>query len=277
MATDPRVVYHALIPHPAFAPVPDDNVPSTVDEQARNEAAYRQLLVLSVLAVLLPAEDLRNPCLRTLVTDVVGDTILGNGIGGKTCEGWMIWEGIGKFVENVRAQIAPRAMGPAEVEAGSRSRLEKFGVLSEGGQRARRVASRERQKGTTRRKQHAISQAFWRILQYAYLTFTTIHFIVLGLVAASTSGVAHGDQPPSRSAGIQTHDDMPPMAARSEALRSRTPARRPILEYSIFGLVSQLLGLSSRMPWTCEAVSLVRYHLVSGALRVGAVGGMLDK
>lgn len=192
MASAPRDVYHALIPHPAFAPVPDVNVPSTVDEQAKNEAAYRQLLVLGVLAVLLPAEDLRNPCLRTLVADVVADTILGNGIGGKACEGWVIWEGIAKLVDNVKAQMSPRTIGPAEIAAGSRSRLEKFGLLSESGQHARRGEGMERQRRSVKKRQHAMSKAFWRILQYAYLALTTIRFIALGLVAASTSGAGQG-------------------------------------------------------------------------------------
>ncbi|KAI9864950.1 MAG: hypothetical protein M1830_006072, partial [Pleopsidium flavum] len=80
---DPRQVYHTLCPHPALSPIPDAEMPSTVNELQQNEAAYCQLLVQGVLAVLLPPEDLENACLRTLVTDILGELILRNGIGGK--------------------------------------------------------------------------------------------------------------------------------------------------------------------------------------------------
>ena len=69
-----------------------------MDDQARNEAMYRQLLVQGALAALLPTEDLENACLRTLVADVIADTILEKSIGGKVSESWFLWSMVSKAV-----------------------------------------------------------------------------------------------------------------------------------------------------------------------------------
>ena len=77
--------------------MPDDA--SKALEQKENEAAYRQLLVHGVLAVLLPTEDLENSCLTALVGQIFSEMIIGNGIGGKASEPWLLWEGITKTAE----------------------------------------------------------------------------------------------------------------------------------------------------------------------------------
>ncbi|KAK5048842.1 hypothetical protein LTR16_010999, partial [Cryomyces antarcticus] len=81
--SDPRLTYHTLRPHPALSPNPVETDPATVLEQQQNEAAWRRLLVEGILAVLLPTEDLENGCLRTLVTEVLSEMVIGNGIAGK--------------------------------------------------------------------------------------------------------------------------------------------------------------------------------------------------
>ncbi len=130
LLTNPRVIYHSLYPQPALSPVPDAATPLTVAEQSEHETQYRQLLVQSALAVLLPTEDLENACLRTLVADVLAESILGNAIGGKSSEGYFIWETITKIVTLVKTRIQPKVTGK-EIEVDTRSRLEKFGLLSE--------------------------------------------------------------------------------------------------------------------------------------------------
>ena len=259
ITTDSRAVYHALIPHPAMSPVPNPSVPSTVDEQVSNETAYRQLLVQGVLAVLLPTEDLGNACLRTLVADIIGEMVLGNGISGKACEGWLIWEGITKIVENIKARLGPKATGE-EIEVDTRSRLEKFGLLSE---------KREEAKDHIQADRSSVSsEIFWRLLQYGYLAFVTIRFIILGLVAASSL--------PSRSRITSSTTGLniiSPKGRRSDAPISK----RPILTFKIFSLTALLVDLSDRMPWLCGWLNLVHYHVTYGFLRVGATDGLLDK
>lgn len=258
IATRPATVYHALIPHPALSPVPDPDVPSTIDEQSGNEAAYRQLLAQGILAVLLPAEDLVNPCLRTLLADVMGEMILGNGVGGKACEGWLIWEGITKVVMNVKARVTPKE-SRGETVLDKRSRLEKFGLLSE--------KDEVSQQQTDRSRSPVMSQVFWRFLQYGYLIFTIIRFIAVGFVTASSSP---SRSPPTSSGANQ---DVIPTKERAKA----RGCKRPVLTYKMFSLISLMLGLSERMPWLCGSFSLIQYHLIYSAFKVGATDGLLDK
>ena len=248
-------MYHTLDPHPALSPVPDLSLAETITEQRDNETAYRQLLVQGALAVLLPTEDLENACLRTLVADVIGEMILGNGVGGKACEGWVIWEGITNVVENVKARLEPKATG-VEVEADTRSRLEKFGLLEEKSDRVKQE-SHPRRRSTT-------AKVFWRILQYGYLMFIALRFVVLGLVAASSQA--------SRSSGVA------PSSMSLPSKFSDTQAhRRPIISFKIFSLISCLLDLSSRMPWLAGSLSLIQHEITAGPGKVGDTDGMVDR
>ncbi|KAL9603277.1 MAG: hypothetical protein Q9219_001299 [cf. Caloplaca sp. 3 TL-2023] len=255
----PRLVYHELNPHPALSPVPSPSSDDSTIQQSRNEANYRQLLVHGVLTVLLPTEDLENTSLRTLVADVVAETILGRSIGGRVCEGWFIWTSISKLVETVKAQVNPKATGE-EIEVDTRSRLEKFGLLSERGDDTRPAQDGRRS---------AFSEVFWRLIQYGYLTVITLQFVIVGLFAASSE--------PKRSLwSIKTTADSP-IAGPNKA-----PAAvlRPLLGFKLLSLFSTLLDLSYRVPWFSGSLALLQQHLIASPLfllRVGAVDGLLDQ
>jgi hypothetical protein len=94
--TDPREIYHSICPFPALSPVPRAGSELVIQQQKENEAAYRQLLVQGVLAILLPTEDLENDCLTAIVGQVFSEMIIGGAIGGKASEPWLLWEGITK-------------------------------------------------------------------------------------------------------------------------------------------------------------------------------------
>lgn len=238
--------------------MPEASVPASVREQKGHEAEYRQLLVQGALAILLPTEDLENACLRTLVADVIADNILGNSIGGKVCEGWFIWSSITKLVEVAKANVEPKATGE-EIEVNTRSRLEKFGLLADNDKD-------ERASNPIRRP--ALSSYFWRILQYGYLAFITLRFIVLGFSAAHAQ--------PLRSVSVPKGSH----STESSPVEKRVESHhrlRPILDFGIFPLISTLCDLSSRMPWLSGSMALLQHHLMHGPLRIGATDGILDQ
>ncbi|GAB7351208.1 hypothetical protein MBLNU459_g1646t2 [Dothideomycetes sp. NU459] len=128
LGTNPRELYHAIQPHPALSPVPPESMTSTFPEQTENESIWRQLLVQGALSMLLPPEDLENPPLRVLVSEILSELILGKGVCGSVCEGWFMWETLTKLLVTARPEthpgVAAEGVGPAT------SRLEKFGLLS---------------------------------------------------------------------------------------------------------------------------------------------------
>ena len=253
--TDPHVIYHSLIPHPALSPVPDPAVPSTASEQQEHEAAYRQLLVQGALAVLLPTEDLENACLRTLVADVIADSILGNSIGGKVCEGWFLWGGITTLVDVVKARIEPKATGE-EIKVDTRSRLEIFGLLAEKGQS---------EEATKDDRRSPFSSAFWRILQYGFLTFMTIRFVMLGFITASSR--------PMRTKSTAKTSGW----SESWRMEEKSDRPQPMLSFQVLSVISVLLDLRSRMPWLSGSLALLQYQLIHGPLGLAATDGILDQ
>ncbi|KAI4665389.1 uncharacterized protein J4E78_002849 [Alternaria triticimaculans] len=132
LVSDPRLIYHTLHPHPALSPVPTDDAPATVLEQRESESAWRQLLIHGVLALLLPTEDLKNGCLRALVGEIFAEMILGNGISGKACEGWVLWEGITRIAEVLQTDAAKEKDSQSDDADAEQSltRLERYGLLS---------------------------------------------------------------------------------------------------------------------------------------------------
>ena len=254
---NPRAIYHHLNPHPALAPIPTKDVPDSIEEQAKNEADYRQLLAQGALAVLLPTEDLENACLRTLVADVIAEPILGNSIGGRVCEGWFICASITRFLEVVQAKMKPKATG-TEIEVNTRSRLEKFGLLAE----------TEQTRGDIDRKRSTFSSAFWLILQYIYLGCVSTRFIILGLFAARSQ--------PSRSSTRSKVSKSANVSAKSVFQPEFKP--RPILCFRIFPLISSIVDIPHRMPWLYGTLALIQHHLTRGALGVvGGTDGILDQ
>lgn len=272
--TDPHIVYHNLHPHPAMSPVPTTSKESTIVDQSKNEVAYRQLLVQGALAVLLPTEDLENVFLRTLVADVIGEMILGNAIGGKASEGWFIWGSIVKIVDVIQSRLDPTRIRKAsgEHESRTRSRLENFGLLSETGrgQSTEKAVSIQPSKEILRSLD---SPLFWRILQYGYLTFLTLRFVILGLVATfsqSRPPLSSGLKIKPRIAeGVET-------APIAKIVEPPAPPR-PMLSFKVFSLISVLLNVPLRMPWLSGSLGLVQHQLMHGALKVGATNGLLDQ
>ena len=242
--------------------MPDRITPLKIDEQSKNEADYRQLLAQGALAVLLPTEDLENACLRTLVADVIAESILGNAIGGKVSEGWYIWSSISKLVEVVKAKVQPRATGEA-IKEDTRGRLEKFGLLSEKEEKHKTRKHRGRSRS-------AFSSWFWMGLQHIYLVVIAIRFVIVGFFLANSQ--------PLRSSSTPRPTELPtalPIEKTSQS--SARPLCRPILSFRVFPLLSTLLDLPSRTPWLAGSLALLQHHLIHGPFTVGATDGILDQ
>jgi PXA domain len=278
LASNRHAIYHALHPHPAFTPVPSAGNSASEETQAANESYYRQLLVYGALAVLLPTEDLQSPPLRILVADVLGEMILGRGISQRACEGWLIWDGIIKAAGSIKRHVEPKATGE-EVEIGTRGRLERFGLLAEQSEANRATRAR--------RRRSSASGFVWRVLQYAYLIYAAIHFLVAGLATAATGpATRHSsrkaqaiDASLTHGASEETDRGRSPMASTMEAPGANS-SPRPILSYAIWDLVGELIDLRGRAPWILGGLAFARWHLtqpMGWLMGIGATDGAIDK
>ncbi|KAI9166716.1 PXA domain protein [Paramyrothecium foliicola] len=149
-----RDIYHALCPLPFLSPAPRPDEPATAAEQLENERAYRQLLVEAVLSILLPTEDLENPCLTAIVGQIFSELIIGNVIANKAAQPWLLLEAI-----CITARVVGKKASVPE-KTGSDSGL--------------------------RRQEWSVQGFFVSIIHLGILVFTSIRFLVTTLVMSSS-------------------------------------------------------------------------------------------
>ena len=261
----PRQVYHSLWPFHALSPVPEDGGLST-QQQAENEAAYRQLLVQGVLAVLLPTEDLENDCLTALVGQIFSEMILGGGIGGKASEPWMIWEGITKIAEVLQAQL-PKSKAQVRVER-SNSDLAKS--------RPSNMTGRDTKGWQIKR---SVQKSFWLILQYCFLAFSAVRFIIITFATSSTLPCrAPLAKKVTGSRSSKDHTEPPDPTNTDDIWDGRTDqTKQPILQMKIWSCAADLLDVDARMPWLGATFSLLQHVALTGPGKLGKTDGMIDK
>ena len=196
------------------------------------------------------------------MTTIISDLILGRVIDDKLCKGWFLHETVSKVVATITSRTRPKVTG-AEMQAESRSRLEKFGLLPAKGQNSDNNSSAGHQSTST--------AWFWMGLQWVYLALLSVRLIIVGLMharhlpprwcyptrpASSTTESASAERPSPEGDDLLSH---------------------LVLEFRLFGLVSTLLNLSRRMPWLEGSLCFVQHVLTSGTARLGLPDSLLDR
>lgn len=263
MTTSHRALYHELNPHPGLFPVPDFADPETITAQSENEAVYRQLLIQGTLAVLLPTDDLKNGSLRALVGDILADLILGKAVGDRICEGVFLYEVITKLTEILRNRKSPENTG--STSAAPANRLEKFGLLSTNDEPASPQTATQSQ----------FTVWVWNVLQSIYVGYVALRFIATGLFRVASNpglGSSHG-------AGVSFPAATPefPKEGVKSSLSDDFTNKRPVLDYRVVSMASQLLGTSQRMPWLSGLLALIQHLILAGPGRIGDTDGVLDR
>ncbi|KAK5001548.1 hypothetical protein LTR28_012514 [Elasticomyces elasticus] len=269
-----REIYHTLRPHPALSPAPDPHRPGSSEEQQENEAVWRQLLVQGILTLLLPPEDLENPCLKVLVSEIFSELVLGSGVGGKACEGWTIWEGCTKLLGIVGKRDG-QALASEPVPPQPLNRLEQFGLLS------MRQAAPVNSLTSSNETWDAFARTFWQVMQHLSVVSTAIYAIITALLAATSLPPRTQPDRHSRSGrhAIQHSiaDDRSESMPKTEADAAAPPNVRPILDMSLWSCSSRFLCLDFRMPWFSGFLALTRHSLLFGPGKVGGTNGSLDR
>jgi len=219
--------------------------------------------------VLLPTEDLANACLRTLVSDIISDLILGQALAQKLCEPWFLHSTVSKVVEILTSR-PPHAADKKKIlqPGGRQSRLEKFGLLSSN--------MPHRENNSSIGHQSSLSSLFWRLLQYAFIAYQSARFILVGL--------AHAHHLPRRTRHHQLDGSTaspsslkPPVASTRHASDpgGRTP--RAVVDYRLFSCMSAMLDVTVRMPWLASSLGFCQHILSTGPGRYGGANSTLDK
>ncbi|KAI4723690.1 hypothetical protein E4T48_00264 [Aureobasidium sp. EXF-10727] len=261
LVANPRDVYHAINPHPALSPVPFDPGSLASLDQAENEAAWRQLLVQGVLSHLLPPEDLNNPPLKVLVTEIFSELIVGRGICGNICEGWFIWDVVSKLL----AILRPPEPDVHQEPPISPNRLEKFGLLADDSDDAEEPPA-----VTSRSPVDTLSGVFLQIMQYAFLAFISIRAFFTALSDAASL-------PPRTNSKQDTmHSELDDSGSRWQQ-STQDSTKRPILGMSLWSCCSHLLSLDLQMPWLTTVGAYIQWLLICSSWKVGHTDSRLDR
>jgi hypothetical protein len=261
-----RIIYHTLRPHHALTPIPSS--PDEFASQQENESAWCQMVVNRALALLLPYEEHQNPCLQVLVSEILSEMIFHNGICGKACESWLIWEGVTKTIYAVRPDLIPE---PQPAEAPQVNRLTQFGLVSQDDNNAPVRQSRYP-------RLDALKQAFWAVLQSLWLAWILLRSSIAVLMQAS-SLPARSSHPKSVESESSLNIDM---INHSGDLDTSTPPTSDLRKVSILGMtlwtcLSKLTRLQDRMPWLIGTISLVQWLLLYGPGRLCCTDSRLDR
>ncbi|KAK0938017.1 hypothetical protein LTR29_010465 [Friedmanniomyces endolithicus] len=234
-------VYQTLRPHNALLPLPVDE--ASILSQRKNEVDWSQLLVDSILPLLLPSEDLVNPCLDVMVAEIFSGMIIRNAVMGRACQPWLLWEGCTKAIYALK----PKPPSKAESVSSSLSKLEQSGLLS---------SSESVQYNNGRQRSHVVQtmvSASWATLRYIVLSWTLLRVFLLALMQASSL--------PMRSQGPKQPKGSSDMLA--EAVTGLESVPRPMIGMRLWRCIGRLTSLETRMPWLTGCLSLAQHLSIS--------------
>ncbi|KAG5975151.1 hypothetical protein E4U55_007829 [Claviceps digitariae] len=240
-----REAYHALWPLPFLSPAPIPGDPITTAKQLKNEAAYRQLLVQAILTVLLPTEDLENPCLTALVGQIFSELIIGNVIANKAAQPWLLYEA-----------ICIAARGVAEKEKGN--------VQSKSSRRPKR--SMENQRTWT------VHGLFVSIIQFVILFISTVRFAFNFVIMSSSLPARTAASTDKTREAASTSNDVHPSKDSDPSIR-----KVPVLSFAAWRVVGHVIELPARMPWLNGLLSLLQLEVIHGPGRIAKLDSVLDR
>lgn len=247
---NPREVYHALCPLPQLSPVPQPGDQRSIEEQKENEAAYRQLLVQAILSILLPTEDLENPCLTAIVRQIFSELIVGNIIANKASEPWLLYESI---------CISARVLGEKKTRATQR-------MIS--GTHTVPV----KVKGKRERIKWSAQAIFLTLVHLVVLVFSSVRLLIISLVASSSL--------PLRQTAVGSSGKTAGSGERRRSLDGGDddkPTKVPVLAFKAWQCAGNLIELNSRMPWLSGFLSLIQYQAVHGPGGLVSLNSPLDR
>ncbi|KAI1273603.1 PXA domain-containing protein [Xylaria sp. FL0933] len=263
LQTDLHQIYHSLHPLPALSPVPRLGDEASVQAQADNESAYRQLLVHGVLAVLLPTEDLENECLTSLVGQIFSELVIGNLVAGKLSEPWLIWELLIMTTRLIHKKSNLNDPDSLSSEAAAVEDSEKGRVL-----------------GVRTARSWSLHQTFWSVVNGVFLVAGMIR-LAFSIGALSWS-LPPRSNPSSVSATRETNRESksskPQPVSREADIAVRTqPEKTAIVDFHIWRCIGDILEVEARMPWLQGTLSMIQWIAMKGPGRIAAFNGTLDR
>ena len=247
-----------------------DPAPSSAEaasEQRDSEVAWCLLLINRLLPLLLPPEDLQNPCLEVLVSEIFSELIFHNGICGKACEPWLLWDGITKLLRALR----PHGAVQERTSDSSTDRLDDYRRSGD-----TPASARPRGYEWLRQRFDVVVCAFWAVIQLIMMLWLFMRSASLAIMHASS--IQARALRPLQSIGGSTGKPAAssPRLDKTHGIHTSIETR-PIIAMHVWGCMSELLMLRKRAPWLSGMLSLLRHLALYGPGQICCTNSRLDR
>lgn len=199
-----------------------------------------------VLSILLPTEDLENPCLTGLVSQILSELIIGNLFINKASQPWLLLESI---------CIVSRVLGEKKTQA------------------KQRIVSRSHQQNTPASQNTttwSIQGILFTMFQLGILIFSSIQVLIKTIVMSSSL--------PSRfTTHIVSKVGVGSVSSDDEATDVTSDDKVAVLDFKLWTCIGNLIDLSSRMPWLSGFLSLLQHQAIHGPGRVAQLDTRIDR
>lgn len=190
--------------------------------------------------------------------------IIGNGIGEKACEPWVIWDGITNIAEIVQARVLK-----VEIQDNvDESNTNESNTTSE--------------VNDAQDASNILWSALGPVFHYMLIICNMLRSVVIMLVGTSSlpsrlplASMVSGSVTVGQDLASPTYslDTAGTKSSQSES----PPFTRPILSMSIWKCASDLLDLDARMPWLSATFSMIQWWARHGPGHVGETDGVIDR
>ena len=260
-------------------------------EQAVNEAAYRQLLVRGLLAVLLPTEDLENECLTSLVSQIFADLLVGNVLANRVAEPWMMYEIVGLVAKIVREKMDDDE--GSDNNNNNNNSKDPRQVARRKKRAAAKLLQRSKKQGWFAA---TAAPVFWSVVKIGFALFASLRFLVTsislsralpmrGIVVRNENGIRERlkdarDTRDAKGNGFLDANIAPSSASIysiATSVAGNDEPIVPVLAFSVWGTISNIVQLDERMPWLYGSLSMLQWLAMAGPWRIAALNGPLDR
>ena len=233
-----------------------------------------------MLAILLPDEDIQDPCLFSLVSDVLADLVLGELVVKRASDPGFIYDMVVKIGVLVQAKLGVKSWIFQRAER-PKTKLTEFGLLSSA------------PPGDAKLRHNGYVAGLWSALssigRFILLAILSVRDLVITLLRASS--LPHrfpAETPPSASLGSSSspNDESDVYtsrktnrvdAASKSSSRLEDTTLSPIISLKIWSTISHVWRIDQRIPWLRNMGLSMRRVALAGPGKVGCTNTPLDR
>jgi hypothetical protein len=200
--------------------------------------------------------------LTSLVGQIFSELIIGNLVANKISEPWLLLE---MFI--ILARVADRRSTP---DAPGPSSFQTPGEGDHGQGATVPLPARSR-------TWLSIQQVFWSFIQWGFLAVTSIRLFIATVILSRSLPPRTAPVSVPKLDSTSHYDSEKSYSPPPDAEAQPVSVKVPIVDFSLWHCVANLLEMDVRMPWLTAALSLLQWGAMKGPGRFAGYNGIIDR